>query len=159
MSRPVSLSSIHTRILLRNITGLMTVFSPAPFSQLPPLCSDSHWSSSQAQPYWSVSARSHDRRVQAPGVTVWPEGQWRCGGYLSGIDSPIFPSCWTMPVPSLRLSYSLYLSLVRLFQSQQKCRRLNRAVLFESSLTMRKMMSVETIIYTTTYLIRFVFYY
>lgn len=111
MSLPVSLSSIHTRILLRNSVGLMTLFFSV--SLLPPLlCSDSHWSASQPQPCWSVSARSHDRRVQAPGVTVWPEGQWQCGGYLSGTDSPILPSCWTMrtpppPPPSLPPSASL----------------------------------------------------
>lgn len=128
MSLPVSLSSIHTRILLRNSVGLMTLFFSV--SLLPPLlCSDSHWSASQPQPCWSVSARSHDRRVQAPGVTVWPEGQWQCGGYLSGTDSPILPSCWTMRTPppppslppSVSLSYSLYLSLVGFSQSQQKC--------------------------------------
>lgn len=104
MSLLVSLSSIHTCILLRNSVGLMTLFplSSSCFSSLPPLlCSDSHWSASQLQPCWSVSARSHDRRVQAPGVTVWPEGQWQRGGYLSGTDSPILPSCWTMQAPSL----------------------------------------------------------
>lgn len=109
MSLQVSLSAIHTCILLRNSIGLMTLsLSSSSFSSLPPLhCSDSHWSASQPQPCWSVSARSHDHWVQAPGVTVWPEGQWQCGGYLSGTDSPILLSCWTMQAPSLALWLAL----------------------------------------------------
>ncbi len=95
--------------------------SSSSFSSLPPLhCSDSHWSASQPQPCWSVSARSHDHWVQAQGS--------RCGRRANGNAEVIWvelialfysPAEQCKPPPSL--SDSLYLSLVGFFQNQQKC--------------------------------------
>lgn len=123
MSLQVSLSAIHTCILLRNSIGLMTLFPCPPLLSLRSLLSTAL---TLTDPPLSLSPAG---QFQPGHMTTEfrPQGS-RCGRRANGNAEVIWvelialfysPAEQCKPPPSL--SDSLYLSLVGFFQNQQKC--------------------------------------